>query len=264
MSSFAASAIPLMDALPWKREQPCTVVVYDSIESEARFVSYQMAAASDACYWLAGGPYTRQLVQTGLKKMKCGSSNNNDSKVTIRCVGVELAEQWAAETKPSALDRETYVKSIYEHIKTWVSSQSEGVNAWIILDDMSALACLLGERLISKFIASVHSILRMYPVGLLVRCSNDYDQELFHEINSEQSSPYDWFGAGGEHAQRPMEEVPWERSLSELADAIVDVSPLAGMREAHGRLVATYHGKTTVFNYSLHDTKVLAIRIRNV
>ena len=93
-------------------------------------------------------------------------------------------------------------------------------------------------------------------------------------MNLLKSTKSNWVGAGGSVQNDDNEEkIPWERSLVQVADGIVDVVPLASgyTREAHGRLLFSevpagrgWGGRPTacIFKYCIADTKVLAIRIR--
>jgi len=176
-------------------------------------------------------------------------------------------------------DRETYLKQIYEEIKAWInynddnaendnndsdftnhSSVDEKENlelgpSWVILDDVTALASILGETLVYRFVESLVSLLcrqsindtsaRSTKCGLIIRCSGDVDQMSYKIGNNEGNDHSGWVGAGGLAHKKAFNDmtrlklIPWERALEESVDAIVDVLPLSSgfSREAHGRLI---------------------------
>mmetsp|Transcript_11381 Transcript_11381/g.12791 ORF Transcript_11381/g.12791 Transcript_11381/m.12791 type:complete len:427 (-) Transcript_11381:25-1305(-) len=180
-------------------------------------------------------------------------------------------------------DRETYLKQLYEEIKAWINydnhnntennkndndvtrdstfddkNNSEVGPSWIILDDVTALASILGETLVYCFVESVVSLLCQQSInindtsarsttkcGLIIRCSGDVDQMSYKIGHNEGNDHSGWIGAGGLAHKKAFDDmthlqlIPWERALEESVDAIVDVLPLSSgfSREAHGRLI---------------------------
>jgi hypothetical protein len=284
---------------------------------------YRSTSTSGRILWLTAGAWTERLLANALKKMGCEAANayirsiesattdsqgsysldNSNSALTIRSLSKEIASRIEAEAQaqdereetPTDWDVEEYIKHLYREVKEWSSrSTVDAATSWVILDDVSALAVLIGERLAYGFVLSLNA-LSMRPethFGIILRCSHDADQELFQSSSittSGEKKPVhrtpDSVGAGGQGTRRDVQnqQVPWERSLVEMADGIVDVMPLASgyTREAHGRLLFTAcsggrgwgdspQGRKTVsndtatlvVNYCLSDNKVLAIRVR--
>jgi hypothetical protein len=276
--------------------------------------------------WLSTGPWTERLIANALKKMGCDaattylrtlettnnksqqstagqvSAGNSDAPLTIRSLTKDISKK--IETDGDHLDLELFTKQVYREAKQWLreqkqsesSSSSEETVPWIILDDVSALGALVGERLAYGLVHSLNALATHtadtdQSFGLVLRCSHDLDQELSKDPSvmgaSVEKQPIyrqpDWVGAGGKGRRYSNEEVAWERSLFEMADGIVDVLPLASgyTREAHGKLLFTAcpggrgwgddsrgrtsalsDGSTLVFNYCLTDSKVNAIQIR--
>jgi hypothetical protein len=100
----------------------------------------------------------------------------------------------------------------------------------------------------------------------VVRYSHDVDVAL----EQSQESLSMWLGGGGGGGSNGNDGQvdygePWERHLVELADVLVDVTPLPSgvTRHAHGRLYIS--GRTvhvaSVYNYCLTDQAVLAMRL---
>jgi len=198
------------------------------------------------------------------------NNNNNDNKnkdpsssgLRIRSLAVEISNQILA--KKDEFDGESYLKSVYnDDIKAWVNAvddrapgETEGKTpdadvSWIILDDATALASILGDTLVHCFVEMLIHLLGRRPAfsrcGLVVRCSGDVDQMLHKAVrgNEGRDDRSGWVGAGGMAHKQAMSDalhrtlVPWERALEESVDAIVDVLPLLSgfSREAHGRLI---------------------------
>jgi len=173
-------------------------------------------------------------------------------------------------------DTELFMKELYHSIRTWIQSDEATSGDLIVLDDVSGLASLVGERLTYCFLLSLRALVkRTKSCTLLIRSSHDYDMDILKEqdtssVRAGGSRNVDWVGAGGA-SDAPI-YIPWERSLPELADTIVNVEPLASgySREAHGRLVFVSQPQgdvsssltPIVMNYCCQDTSVSAIRLR--
>jgi len=254
--------------------------------------------------WLGCTPMTDQLTLNALKKIGCNkqatngahlpescSTTNqelNESKgkqeesslplLTIRSIPTLLENVLSGSDENDSEVEEALVKDIYKQVKKWLESahqrqSSEKSQRWVILDDVSTLSALIGESLTYALILSLYALSKspQESCGLAIRCSGDCDTEAAGLATPRSS---DWFGAGGGPSRsldREQLYPPWERSLVELADTVVDVVPLASgyTREAHGRLIFTsrtestvaIQTQTSVFNYCLTDNQALAIRI---
>lgn len=201
-----------------------------------------------------------------------------------------------------ALDGETFLRDLYRRIKLWHNKQETNANGtqWLILDDMSSLATILGETLVYQFVDSVCALAFSSmegsdapSFGLVIRCSNEEDKLLLKASKvDEHKDKTGWIGAGGQSHRAQIKRIhedwiPWERSLESI-DAIIDVVPLTSgySREAHGRLIFTEapfgrgwrDAATTVLaskassgvawnkailNYCIQDNGVRAIRLRD-
>lgn len=250
------------------------------------------------------------------------STAKHSSRLTIRSLVSELSD---AIRPPSGSDNNnceedsdahsqfaSFVKGVYRQLKSWVeenntnnscSADNAAAVSWILLDDMSTFASFVGERLAFALIQSLHALsTRTRQFGLMLRCSNDHDQRMWKDAvggdvkdsSSTSSSIPLWLGAGGwqDTGDRFRDFIPWERSVVEIADYVVDVCPLfsGGSREIHGRLVFTKNpaavavannnisnkvkadksvgtansekSSSLLLNYYLADNKVVTIRMR--
>ena len=169
-------------------------------------------------------------------------------------------------------DRERFLKKVYEDIKAWINCKSEenengrtdttrhsdhvdadsdekllesvdDPSSWIILDDITALASILGEKLVYFFLESILSFIlrcqeeeneciiedetttaltirkkskkrrqRRCCCGLIIRCSNDVDQMLYkittagnHNDNGNNDRS-GWAGAGGQYFKKAFHD----------------------------------------------------------
>lgn len=260
--------VPLSQALPWS-DPPSCILITDSVETDGRFMLHTIATqAQNDVLWLACGPLTDTLVATALRKMGCEaaatylkikpSANEWKRPLAIHSVTNDLATSMDEQSTG-----EVYLKNLYKRIKEWCSDST--TTTTIIVDDVSALSNLFGERLTYFFVAYLRTVPHCQVV---LRCSNDIDKEAFQEEELPSVHPsrkVDWVGAGGTRVVAASQ--PWERTLVEFADWIVDVVPLASgySREAHGRLVFTSSSgaeSSLVMNYCLQDTSVSAIRLQ--
>jgi hypothetical protein len=178
-----------------------------------------------------------------------------------------MATRLEEQEKKADFDAELYVKELYHSIR------SRTGDFWIVIDDVSALATLVGERLAYCLVLSLRALTRRTKrCSMVVRCSHDYDMEFMREQDAASvraggsSRHVDWVGAGGggggqqrgvsgqQHGDVVV-AVPWERALPELADGIVNVEPLVSgySREAHGRLVFCARGR----GWGQSNTKML-------
>ena len=174
--------------------------------------------------------------------------------------------------------KQTYQKA-KEWKKSCLDQVSEGATlkpCLVIIDNVSQLANLFGSKLVYSFVLQLRSLLirpntssSTNPFSFTILCSNDMDQEYYlATTNQEQSNKSvtgakhsQYIGAGGRGVlltspelalleQRASYELSvgedndfpvWERTLVELADGIVDVTPLPSgfARDIMGRLVFT-------------------------
>jgi len=279
MMNMNVSGTPLTEVLPWSIQEPRTILIADSIESDGRFLLHTLASQvlsmkNGRILWLTCGAYTESLVANALKKLGCEVAtaylrNKELASLKIQSLTQDFGNHLLALGDDSSeMNFEAFVKQIYHHVKEWLQSNDETVS-WIILDDISALAVLVGERLAYALVLSINALSRTCSVA--VRCSHDRDQE--EAMNLLKSMKPTWVGAGGCARSNNEEDIPWERSLVEIVDGIIDVVPLASgyTREAHGRLLFSEtptgrgwggHPTACIYNYCITDTKVLAIRIR--
>uniref|UniRef100_A0A7S0F761 Uncharacterized protein n=1 Tax=Craspedostauros australis TaxID=1486917 RepID=A0A7S0F761_9STRA len=356
------NSIPLDHTLPLSPSCPRSVVIYDSIDADGRFLLHTFASqvlksttkrsTKQRVLWVSGSPTTPAQIATGLRKIgcdaatsylrRCGSavrssrtSHDDDSQETfqIRSLAAEIAEWMAQQHDIPAnddtpgntdapdipkWDAEDFMKHVYRDVKRWSQNQSvdpstmndndgdgndadEGVRDypnWLIIDDCTALANLVGSRLTFQFLQSIvaHATkTRTAPFGVLIRCSADVDQRLARQQEKENSGSSNattlnlgWIGGGGpthpditNTTSRLRSILCWERAVSEIVDGVIDVAALASgySREAHGRLVFTEvpggrgwnvsneandssSNRLQVINYCLTDSGVRAIRLR--
>ena len=272
----SAASVPLTDALPWDDDgddkSASTILVCDLIETDGRFLLYTVATSpKKVVLWLGCGSVSSKQIATALKKMgsdaaasilKRNEYSSRKIPLHIHSLSVEMAERLLRQDGRT-FDGQLYLKEVYNRIKTWIqlrSSEESALLSCIILDDVSALATLLGNALVYCFVASVRALCRSRNnARLFMRCS--HDAEYLARENS--IIPASWIGAGGQdHAISSLSS-----QLVELADYVVDVLPLASgySREAHGRLIFTSSIKKTplMLNYCLHESSVSAIRLQN-
>ena len=314
-------------------------LLYTMAKQVLAYSSSQHHQKKGQVLWIVGNPVTERQVATALKKMGCEAAaiylrdnnsstiyntntnnNSNNNNLTIRSLVSEIATQVEEDDdKEDEWNEEVFLKKVYSDIKRWIQTQIDDNNnnnndndddssvpCWILLDDVSSLGTILGEKLVYKFVestaAAVSSHKNNLSIGLMIRCSNTLDQELLNKTDDDfEKDKTGWIGAGGLAHRKAVREnqqkwIPWERSLEESVDGIVDVLPLTSgySREAHGRVVfsevpggrgwgeqkshqqQTLNTSTTtsstssssaswnklLFNYCIHDNGVRAIRLR--
>lgn len=270
MTSAPASAIPLTEVLPWSINVGRNILVYDTIETDGRFLCYLLASqvlpqTSSSVYWVEGGPVTATLIQSGLRKLSMASKES----IKIKSVPVEILERLAVDDqrKDQDLDVKEYIQGLYTDIAEWGQNNEPTEHTkWIVLDDVSSLSALIGQRLTYAFCVSVQALANQHNLGCMIRCGG-------FDPKSSTNLSHDMVGAGGSTYMHTNddENVHWESALAESADGIVDVVPLASgySRHAHGRLIFTERhrgwGKkclAPVFHYYIAEKQVLAIRVR--
>lgn len=313
------ASVPLEEALPWSPDTPRIVLIADSMETDGRFLLHTLAhqvlkgatgsaAAESRLWWIIGSPTTEVQVANGLKKIGSdvaasylrsasgANKNQRPSPLRLDSLPSQIATQCVEADDEGVFDGETFLRKLYKDIVVWNGNKSTGNTVrWLILDDVSSLANILGENLVYEFVDSVCALAAKSSFGLVLRCSNDMDQLLLKASQvDEAKDKTGWIGAGGlahrNHLKRLHEDwVPWERSLVESSiDAIIDVVPLTSgfSREAHGRLILTESPfgrgwkegaaekvtsgpqnsaiawNKSIMNYCIQDNSVRAIRLR--
>jgi hypothetical protein len=273
----SSASVPLMDALPWSLSDGNSCwLVCDSVETDGRFLLHSLVTRTlkqqqEKVYWLACGPWTCQLIAAALKKMGCDAAalylrDSASSPLNVQSVTVDMSTKLEENDE---FDAKMYIKELYRSISKWIH-QNASRNALIVMDDVSALAALVGERLTFCLLQSVRALQTSNSFNFVMKCSQDYDMDLIQQEDTSRVCPggslnVDWVGAGGGTSHAIL-HVPWERSLVELADTIVNVEPLASgySREAHGRLVVVDSSSLTpiILNYCCQDSSVSAVRLR--
>ncbi len=300
------ATIPLEQALPWSHEIPRTILIGDSIETDGRFLLHTFASQAlkggQHLWWLTASAVTDRQIATALKKIGCDVATsylrNNDgtSLLKITSMTMDLANQALESKDRPFLDGEAYLKDLYKQIKSWLSVNAEETHSssWLLVDDISSLAAMLGDEvLVFQFVDSICSLaMRHQNLGVIIRYSNELDQTLLKAAQIEAvQDKTGWLGAGGLAQKQEIKHlhqtwIPWERNIESI-DIMVDVVPLSSgySREAHGRLVfseypggrgwatsgATKLGANAapstslwnkfVINYCLQDGGVRAIRL---
>ena len=243
--------------------------------------SNRRTATLPRALWLSGNTSTERQVALTLKKLGCDagaaylrktSNENSDQNnfyngLKIRSLALETADLILSSSKQEinannrTFDEQRYLKTVYNDVKAWVNASSDNSQgedevmgsalSWIILDDVTTLASILGDKLVYCFVESLILLCSRTETtsarqcGLIIRCSGDLDQMLYRMEGNEGNDHSGWFGAGGlshkhtTHEMMHRTPVPWERAIEESVDAIIDVLPLLSgfSREAHGRLI---------------------------
>jgi hypothetical protein len=183
------------------------------------------------------------------------------STLTIRSVP-SLMDKFLLSESIETKDEEWLARMLLGIVHDWVLTRRQHGSLLILWDDVSTLASIMGENLTYGLLVSIQALSTMTrPLGLVVRYSHDVD------VAWEESPDAMWLGGGGNGGNGRVEScgLPWERNLVELADVLIDVTPLPSgvTRHAHGRLYIT--GRTmhvaSVYNYCLTDQAVLAMRM---
>ena len=243
--------------------------------------------------WLSCSPITEGMILTSLKKIGCDKSmltsmhcpdsnlhNHNDAsstntvpnhQLTIRSIPT-LIENKLMDT--DTFDAKEFAKEIYCIIKDWLLLYSGGTlnSVWVLIDDVSALSSLIGERLTHGLLLSIKLlVLRdVHLFSLVLRCSNDFDIDEIG-LTTRGSNISDWLENKDADADQIMQNstvIPWERSLVEIADSLIDIVPLSSgfSRDVHGRLLLTTSSTgngPTLYNYCLTDTHVNLLRLNS-
>lgn len=248
--------------------------------------------AEGRIFWLSGGPWTETLVATALKRFGCEAAatylrkrqqqkqqhqaypernvvTEEDENVENLCIlsvtrmlssafQNEVDEKDETDNEISSWDGpEVFLKQIYHRIHKWSRQnpkQQSQSPSWIILDDLSAIANVLGQRVVYRFVHTLRALAVRESLGLVLKCSWDgvlspspmmeasapapmaSGVNALHDVNHHQNS----FGAGSSsHATARGAAIAWEPCLVEFADDMIQVVPLPSgfSRHAHGRLI---------------------------
>jgi hypothetical protein len=213
------------------------------------------------------GEQSRKLAATAFEKTSTSTFVDASERLTIRCVSQDFTHA-LLESKdglPGPIDvAEAFVRNLYREVKDWLrqGTKETAASPCLILDDVSALADVVGSKLAYAFIFQIVGLLSEAGGSadslLLIRCAGDG----FAPV-----TPSHWVGAGGDETE-PALPIAWETCLCELADWVMDVLPLPSgyTREAHGRLLGTPRRSADQlapvrYNYCLTDQAVFAIRL---
>ncbi len=254
-------------------------------------------STSGRVFWLVGGPWTEVLVATALKRFGCeaaasylrkfqqsksttakgGEEEHDDKPLCILSLTDMLAQHFQQMDDRNEDESDNYndswnwsevcLKEVYRRIQTWsrmMTNQSHHHNQsssqWIILDDVSSMANLLGPRVVYRFVYAVRALARKQSMGLIVRCSWDAVVMLHQNVvvpNNNMTAIHNTgtvhdsidhthsFGAasssGSGSSHVAAAAAAWELSLVELADELIQVVPLPSgfSRHAHGRLLCS-------------------------
>jgi hypothetical protein len=222
---FIMNSVPITDILPWGDHSPPTggrtILIYDSAESNGRFLLYTIAAqtlklqqtssssssSSDNTrddkrphvLWIHCGTKTDSQIYAGMKKngIDVKGTKLGESKIHIlRSISTDnsmlvpqiLSQNNQPETNTSSWDDEKKsLKLLYQRIKNITSQWSKYV---IILDDASFMSTYFGGNLTFAFIQKVRNMVRKESLikqnSLILLASNDLDQECFAQSTNQQ------------------------------------------------------------------------------
>ena len=299
MSYSTAGQSPLQQVLPWSNSNksnnhlgdtcPHTILIQDSIETSARFLLHLVAkdipspakinsnnSVHRNVLWIACSPCQNERLILNSRN-KLASMGSTSARLPGAPLGSVSTSKGSTDSFrvcnvthefESAMDcgnfnpLELIKKQLYQDtVKSWVE-QTTADEQLILVEDVSALATLVGERLAYAFICQIKALQQKHAFSLVVSCSGDGPDE--------ESS---WVGAGGRtnHGQSQDNYLSWESSLTELADWVVDVVPLAtGMsRNVHGRMIITpkrhaISPNPCTINYCLGENQVFATRVQHL
>ena len=305
-----------------------TLLVTDAVAAlcDGRFVLYAVAAAAlssstptgsrnnsnntTRVFWISCTCVTEECIRQALKKLGC-NDDNDDDRLYIDSLPTRLIQQAVESTtttttttttdnnnngEDDCFQEITFVKELYQRVQAFVTASSSLSPTMVILDDVSALSVLVGERLTHALIVSLNDLSSksssvvtandddgnhhnnnisslQHPFSLVLRCSNDCD---IHHVRRRVAStgrtmePYDDDGDDehydDRHAANTMKNVPWERALVELADTVVDVTsvPSGYSREIAGRLILTRRRRRSSTATTATTTTATTAEVYNV
>ncbi len=223
--------------------------------------------------WMSCGVYIEDNVRAAMKKIGCDLRKNADRLDFIN-ITHHLVELHTGYNTDSNSDSEC-LKTIYHQVRDKMSNNNS--KCMIILDDVTSLATYFGHTLTYVFLQKIRAMVRRYrrrrsatdsnlDASLIMLASHDQDQEIHMNTSGGQSEQNNVSGGqrsqqiGAEqvmisnamlesnshnmnmvHDAELSTECIWERSLTEMADGIIDITPLPSgfARDVHGRLIFT-------------------------
>lgn len=247
MSAPSTTGHPLGDAI--EIQENCqSVLVTDTIEADGRFILCHFAAKHPSVLWLACGADSQEkTIRSAIRKL-----DTSEQDVTVQSIPTLLEEMY--EEDHDELETLLSANHILKLIQDWKPAVQEGHQPLLIIDDLSILSTLMGERetYLLAYWARDLSLVRNF---CLVMRSLGTDEAAFQQ-------PINYFGAGGDAAV--SSEVHWEAGITELADQIVDVRPLTSgySRDAQGRFIVTdaKQRQQRIYNYLLLDNDIRVFR----
>jgi hypothetical protein len=297
-------AIQLHGKKQQQRPHCCTILVTDTIEADGRFILCHLAAvaaqmqqqlptkssstagggpssSSSRVLWFAcggGGGTDTSTVRAAIRRL--GSAAGSAETVSVQSVPAMILDEqilMGQDRNDDDVDHDEdaisdkRLQPLWEQllsmIQDWrqqVTVSDDSLYPLVIIDDMSTLAVLMGER----------------EAYLLAYWARDLSLEVdFHLVirslgtdGTSFQTPIAYFGAGGKQDTYTTvdddddEAYCWEAGLVELADQIIDVRPLASgySREAQGRFFITdkqqEKKRRLLYNYLLLDNDVRVFR----
>jgi hypothetical protein len=292
-------AIQLHGKKQQQRPHCCMILVTDTIEADGRFILCHLAAAQMQQQQLqqqhptnssSGGPSPSRVLWVA-----CGGGGGTDTS-TVRAAIRRLGAAGSAETvsvlsvPAMILDEQILMggqdknddddassdkrrlplwEQLLSMIQDWrqqVTVSDDSLYPLLIIDDMSTLAVLMGEREAYLLAYWARDLSLALDFHLVIRSLGTDDTSF--------QAPIAYFGAGGKQDTYTVDDDDdeaycWEAGLAELADQIVDVRPLASgySREAQGRFFITdkqqenkNKKRRLLYNYLLLDNDVRVFR----
>jgi hypothetical protein len=251
------NSVPITDVLPWGDISPPTggrtILIYDSAESNGRFLLYTIAAQSlrlQSSYnnetytkqegnddqthvlWIHCGTKTDAQLNAGMKKNGCdvkGTTKYGENKVHILRSSISSSVP-DIQPQQHPLWDENSLKMLYQQIKSLTSQWSKFV---IILDDASLMSTYYGGNLTFAFIQKVRNLVRTESQrekqsSFIILASNDLDQECYTQSTNQQDKnvtggkKMQYIGAGGKGMLQDPESLTFMElgSLYELEEMV--------------------------------------------
>ncbi|KAL7567625.1 hypothetical protein ACA910_000219 [Epithemia clementina (nom. ined.)] len=300
-SSSSVTSTTSKTTIKTKQPAPSTVLINDTLETNGRFLLYitarkEVAKCKTRILWLTcSASQNQRLIDQGLSKMvldgaTTGStarrtnteiSSNNKPQITVRCIVQEIGQAIEKSSQDKKIFApQQFMRDLYVTVRTWCDEDQESP-AYIFLEDVSALANLVGSRLSYAFVYQLQVLkqkinIRYQKEGksgmLCLVITSAGDGPLGQTTTNNNNAFPSWVGAGGRFVSESATSTSlvvgegWECGLVELADWIVDVVPLATgfSRNVHGRLIVTPKSVLSdafVINYCLGENQVWGTRM---
>jgi hypothetical protein len=297
-------AIQLHGKKQQQRPHCCMILVTDTIEADGRFILCHLAAVAQQQQQQqqqqhptnssSGGPSPSRVLW-----IACGGGGGTDTstvRAAIRRLGAAgSAETVSVQSVPAMiLDEQILMgqnknddhdhdhdaisdkrrlllwEQLLSMIQDWrqqVTVSDDSLYPLLIIDDMSTLAVLMGEREAYLLAYWARDLSLALDFHLVIRSLGTDDTSF--------QVPIAYFGAGGKQDTYTVDDDDddeaycWEAGLAELADQIIDVRPLASgySREAQGRFFITdkqqenkNKKRRLLYNYLLLDNDVRVFR----